>query len=162
MGKQYEPGDFGYKAVMLPLVDKSRIRTLICELDGVFQHSVAKRPEFDGLIDKIATRAIVVVACLDGRDVGYCAFYMNDFISRMAYITLIAVRKEYQNMRIGTDLIQYVKQTARVNGIRGIRLEVEKENIDGIRFYERNHFTVEGKASSQSVYMVCVIEKNSS
>ena len=157
MGERYESGNLGHKAVLLPLVDKSRIKNIICKLDDVFLHSVAKRPEFDRLVDKIASRAIVVVACLDGRDVGYCAFYMNDFKSRMAYITLIAVREEYQNMRIGTDLIQYVKQTARVNGIHEIRLEVEEENTDGIRFYERNYFTVEGKASDYSVYMVCML-----
>lgn len=147
----------GDKIVLLPLVNKSKISNIICELDGVFLRSVAQCPEFDRLVDKIAARAIVVTAYLGERAIGYCAFYMNDFVNSTAYITLIAVKEEYQNMHIGTALIQYVKQAASVNGIHKIRLEVDKANADGIRFYERNHFELESEASEFSNYMACIL-----
>lgn len=147
----------GDEAILLPLVNKSKIRDIICELDSVFLRSVANRNGFDGLVNKIADNAVVVAAYLDGVVVGFCAFYMNDFVSCTAYITLIAVKAECQNIRIGTMLIQYVKAAACVNGFRKIRLEVDRENTDGIRFYERNLFEVESRASDDSDYMVCVL-----
>lgn len=145
------------KTILLPLVNKGKIRAVICEMDDVFLRSVVNRSGFDELVDKIADKAVVMAVYFDGRVVGFCAFYMNDFVSRTAYITLIAVKEECQNMRIGTMLIQYVKAAACVNGIHKIRLEVERENIRGIRFYKRNLFEVEGRASEDSNYMACVL-----
>ncbi len=145
------------KIFLLPLVNKDKINNIICELDYVFKRSVVERPEYDGLISKIAERAIVMAAYLDNAAVGYCAFYMNDFANSTAYISLIAVKEAYQNMHVGTALIQYIKQIAVVNDIKQIRLEVDKDNENAIRFYMRRHFTKERQASEVSDYMVCLL-----
>ena len=85
------------KIFLLPLVNKDKINNIICELDYVFKRSVVERPEYDGLISKIAERAIVMAAYLDNAAVGYCAFYMNDFANSTAYISLIEVDKDNEN-----------------------------------------------------------------
>lgn len=147
----------GEKIVLLPLVNKDKICDMICELDYVFGRSVMKRPCFDELVNKLAERAMVVAAYRDNVAVGYCAFYMNDFINSTAYISLIAVREEYQNMHVGTALIQYVKQAAVINDIRKIRLEVDKDNEKAIRFYRNHQFTIESQASEVSDYLFCLL-----
>ncbi len=145
------------KVVLLPLVNRSKIYEMMCELDGVFLHSVIVRPRFEEWVDKIAGRAVMIAAYLGDMAVGCCAFYMNDFMSGTAYITYIAVKEEYQNIHIGTALVRYVKQAAAVNGIRRIRLEVDKENVNAIRFYEKNAFIWESRASESSDYMACML-----
>lgn len=143
--------------ILLPVVNQEKIHSIICRLDSAFLHSVTNQPGFHELADKIAKRAVVMAAYADDVAVGYCACYMNDFINNTAYITLIAVKKEYQNRGIGTEILQYVKQAAAVNGFCKIRLEVQRENVSGIRFYEKNHFVLEGPASEHSNYMVCML-----
>lgn len=143
--------------VLLPLMDKKKIHTVICELDDVFPHSVVHRSEFDELVDKIANRALVIVAYNGKSVVGFCAVYMNDFIHREAYITLFAVKAQYQNKHVGTILLQYIKQIAAINGITKIRLEVEKENLKAIGFYKKNNFKLECQASIASNYMICLL-----
>lgn len=86
---------------------------------------------------------------------GYCAYYMNDFESREAYITLIAVDEDFQANHLGTIMLDYIKAVAVINGFICIRLEVHDNNVRAIRFYEHNNFCVEMTASKDSKYMRC-------
>lgn len=77
--------------MLLPLVDKETVKNIIIKYDELFTKSVVKSQNFDELIDKISCDANVISVCINGHAAGYCAYYMNDFESREAYITLIAV-----------------------------------------------------------------------
>ena len=80
---------------------------------------------------------------------------MNDFDSREAYITLIAVDEDFQANHLGTIMLDYFKAVAVINGLICIRLEVHDSNVRAIRFYEHNNFCVEMTASKDSKYMRC-------
>ena len=117
--------------MILPLVDKEIIKNVIIKY------------------------ANVIAVCINGQIAGYCAFYMNNFESRIAYITLIAVDKNFQSNHIGTIMLDYIKTTAVINDFRGVRLEVYNNNTNAIMFYEHNDFFVETSASNDSKYMRC-------
>lgn len=140
---------------LLPLVDKEIIKNIIIKYDELFTKSVVKSQNFEEFIDKISCNANVISACINGQVAGYCAYYMNDFGSREAYITLIAVDEDFQANHLGTIMLDYIKAVAVINGFIGIRLEVHNDNINAIRFYEHNNFVAERRASNHSKYMKC-------
>lgn len=140
---------------LLPLVNKETIKNIIIKYDELFTKSVVKSQNFEEFIDKISCNANVISACINGQVVGYCAYYMNDFESREAYITLIAVDEDFQANHLGTIMLDYIKAVAVINGFIGIRLEVHNDNINAIRFYEHNNFVAERRASNHSKYMKC-------
>lgn len=72
--------------------------------------------------------------------IGYCVLYANNSETRNAYISLIAVRPEYQNLHIGKQLIETCLQIAESYGMQTCSLEVRKNNTSAIRFYQRNGF----------------------
>ena len=141
--------------MLLPLVDKETVKNIIIKYDELFTKSVVKSQNFDELIDKIRCNANVISVCINGQAAGYCAYYMNDFESREAYIMLIAVDEDFQANHLGTIMLDYIKAVAVINGFIGIRLEVQDNNIKAIRFYEHNNFCVENTASKDSKYMRC-------
>ena len=57
--------------------------------------------------------------------------------SQRAYIYAIRVRKPYQNLGIGTRLIQTAEEDLAWRGYRYISLNVNKDNLDAQRLYER-------------------------
>lgn len=140
---------------LLPLVDKETIKNIIIKYDELFTKSIVKSQNFEGLIDKISCNANVISVCINGQVAGYCAYYMNDFKSRIAYITLIVVDENFQSNHIGTIMLDYIKAVAVINGFIGIRLEVHDKNVKAISFYEHNNFCVEMTASNDSKYMRC-------
>ena len=141
--------------MLLPLVDKETVKNIIIKYDELFTKSVVKSQNFEELIDKIGCNANVISACINGQVAGYCAYYMNDFESREAYITLIAVDEDFQTNHLGTIMPDYIKDVAVINGFIGIRLEVQDNNMKSIRFYEHNNFCVENTVSKDRKYMRC-------
>ena len=85
---------------------------------------------------------------------GYVAMYANDIGTKTAYVTLIGVRTEYQNMHVGRSLLQQCSIIASICGMKKLRLEVSNKNWSAIRFYQRNGFVGESIASDKSTYMV--------
>lgn len=145
----------GGNIILLPLVRKEKIKELIYQFDGVFENSVVARPNFEDALDKITNKASVLIAVYENEIVGFCAFYINDFVTNTVYISLIAVDEGCQGNHIGSLMIDYVKSAARINGFNKIRLEVDSNNTKGIIFYNHNAFNFERVASESSKYMVC-------
>ena len=136
-------------------MDKETIKKIIIKYDELFIKSIVKSQNFEDFIDKISCNANVISVCINGQVAGYCAYYMNDFESREAYITLIAVDEDFQANHLGTIMLDYIKAVAVINGFIYIRLEVHDNNVRAIRFYEHNNFCVEMTASKDSKYMRC-------
>lgn len=141
--------------MLLPLVDKETVKNIIIKYDELFTKSVVKSQNFEELIDKISCNANVISACINGQVARILCYYMNDFESREAYITLMAVDEDFQTNHLGTIMLDYIKDVAVINGFIGIRLEVQDNNMKAIRFYEHNNFCVENTVSKDSKYMRC-------
>ena len=54
-----------------------------------------------------------------------------------------AVRDQYQNRGIGTELLAYLTQIARRQGLRGFTAEVLRENEPMLRVFEKMKFPTE-------------------
>ena len=119
------------------LVFKETIKNIIIKYDELFTKSVVKSLNFEDLIDKISCNANVISACINGQVAGYCAYYMNDFESREAYITLIAVDEDFRANHLGTIMLDYIKAVAVVNGFSVMIILMQLDFMNIITFVWR-------------------------
>lgn len=118
---------------------KEELAGVIHACDDAFSNPVAKRTIYPELLDKISAHGICIYAHRE-ETMGYCAFYANDSKQGNAYITLLAVRPEYQHMHIGADLLQEAFKLMRSCGMKHCCLEVYKNNPTALHFYEAMGF----------------------
>jgi len=78
-----------------------------------------------------------IVVCQGVKLTGFAIMY---FGQEHAHLNLLAVRPEFQRRGIGTRMIQWLEESARVAGIRGVHLEVRARNQQARRFYRRLGF----------------------
>lgn len=104
--------------------------------------------------EKLYHNAITIGIYDDNRIVGFASFYCNDIENKTAYLTQIAVKKEYSSKGYGTSLIEASEKIAKENEMEKYRLEVYDENLIGINFYKRNGFEFEKRCTDKSIYMI--------
>lgn len=122
-------------------------------VENVYPNIESRIPNHLRYRDKILSKAQILCAENDGRTAGMVAFYCNDFDSKVAYITQIAVMKSSQNKGVGGLLISKCEELSIQNGMLFLRLEVRKENLNAIKFYLKHGFEFEKEASGNSWYM---------
>ena len=106
------------------------------------------------ILDKLTNYSDFIVAYKDTENIlGYIAIYANDYNSKIAYITLIAVNRKYQGQGIGKKLIKKAEDISSSRDFEKIRLEVHKENCNAIHFYENLGFKQE-KDNDETFYMI--------
>lgn len=98
-------------------------------------------------------RSGITIALYSKELIGFSCFYCNDDQGKTAYLSLIAVKQEYEHQGNGTMLIEEVKQIARDNGMDRLRLEVRKKNYRAISFYRKKGFIPERELEN-SFYMI--------
>jgi ribosomal-protein-alanine N-acetyltransferase len=83
----------------------------------------------------------VVVARLDGALLGFAIMQYGD---EDAHISLFAVTAAARRAGLGTALLAWLEATARVAGIRAIKLEARAGNAPAKSFYRRHGFEESG------------------
>ena len=82
---------------------------------------------------------------------GFISFYANQVDT--AFLTIIAVDDKEKGSGIGTRLLEQAFTVAIQRGMKSIRLEVHKKNIEAIAFYKKNHFKTESISSHNYIFM---------
>lgn len=125
------------------------ICSVIEQCDDSFDEPISQRKIYNSLVNKFISSAYFLYAC-NQEILGYISFYANDLVSKTAFISLIAVKPEYQNRHIGSQLLNECFSIAELKGMKQIQLEVLKRNISAIHFYERNGFSFLCEKSEES------------
>ena len=121
--------------------------------DSAFTKSVINRSNFQELFKKIDTYAVFLIALKNNEPVGYAAMYANDKKNKEAFITLIGVSSECQGEHIGSNLMDNCIMVARKKGMNTMRLEVLDDDKGAQAFYVKQGFIIDGRCSSESIYM---------
>ncbi|MDQ0227130.1 GNAT family N-acetyltransferase [Metabacillus niabensis] len=142
---------------MKKLNNKNEIYHSLLELSNAHTPPFVERiSNIDEYVEKLSNHAEVYVI-IDLQILGIIAFYANDIKNKVAYITHITVQSNVQNMGLGKILLQKCIDVSVENGMRELKLEVNKNNTKAIRFYEKNGFIHAGDASTESKYMTLKI-----
>ena len=145
-----------YPQVKIEYDDKKKLEVME-ECDYSFSLSVTHNSQFSQTAQKILTNAIFLKATdlvhEKEQCVGYAAMYANDTVSKIAYISLICVKKEYQGRHIGSMLINKCIELARNNSMERIKLEVLESNDKAIAFYKHHGFTFDAQSRTNTIFM---------
>lgn len=76
------------------------------------------------------------------EDIGMCSIYINDDTNKILYISTISVKKEYLSNGLGQVLLNHIFEIKNKYKMNYIKLEVNKNNNQAIRFYKKNRFTI--------------------
>lgn len=88
-----------------------------------------------------------------GRPVSIIAGYFNDTTSQTAYLSMLAVAKEYQGKKLASSLLAEFEDYAVQNGLGYVKLEVRKHNTAAQNLYRKFGYEVVDEASETSLYM---------
>ena len=132
---------------------KDSVYNLLLEFSEVFPHLEEKITNMDEYAEKLSEFACVYTAKKDDDNVGVLVFYANDMKTKNAYISLIGVKKDYEGMGFGKELLTFCEQISQKNGMCILKLEVDEDNTRAIRFYEKNGFVFVSETDHDSFYM---------
>lgn len=92
---------------------------------------------------KYANKAKVIAILDKNREhLGFVAMYCNDSVNKVAFISMIVVKNRYQHRGIGQKLLEIAVNIVRKNGMKCVRLCVDKENIQAQKFYIAQKFSI--------------------
>lgn len=118
------------------------------EIDTCFPIPLSRKVNIKEYSQKALKKGTNFSAINNGKIIGVCLGYTNDFKNYKAYISTIAVLPEYRKLGVGKQLITAFKEYCILNNMQSIQLFVHKENSIAIKFYEKNGFRkVEEKAN---------------
>lgn len=88
-----------------------------------------------------------------GKPVSIIAGYFNDTTSQTAYLSMLAVAKEYQGKKLASSLLAEFEDYAVQKGMCHVKLEVRKHNTVAQSLYRKFGYEVTDEASETSLYM---------
>ncbi len=86
--------------------------------------------------------ALYAVAEIGGQVVGYAGLW---WIEDEGHITNVAVRPDFRDRHIATEIVGVLLEHTEQQGIRAFTLEVRRSNEAAKRLYEKFGFRVEGE-----------------
>jgi ribosomal protein S18 acetylase RimI-like enzyme len=84
-----------------------------------------------------------VGAYVDGAPCGLLTWKESLWNSTL-WLVDIRVQQDRRRQGIGSALMQWLQNTARERGVRGIALETQASNVPAIRFYQSHGFRIAG------------------
>lgn len=127
---------------------------VLMEFEDCFPHLKEKVSNLQEYAQKVMTYGNVLLAVENETIIGLCAFYDNDTETKVGYITLIGVRKDYRKRQVGKRLLIECEELMRQRGMQSVRLEVDNDNETATLFYIRVGYVKSEEASDTSHYMI--------
>lgn len=106
-----------------------------------------------GYAQKVKSFAELTELWKEGKLIGLCACYMNNYDSLIAYITHIAISKESRHEGYGQLLIMNVEHCAKEKGFKAMELEVFKTNVIACDFYRKMGYAI--KEDRGEKFLLC-------
>ena len=94
------------------------------------------------MAEKFLKYGTILAIQKDSCYIGFSAFYANDTENHTAFLSMIAVKKDYRGLSIGKELLDKTIEASKRNNMKKLKLEVLKDNIKAIRFYQNNGFEI--------------------
>lgn len=125
---------------------KERVFGFLQRADAEFSPPLSYRVDLYDYSKKLAKEAINIFIISNGSDVAHAAFYCNDRIDRVAYLSSIAVISDYQGLGIAEELLTMVFNKCVAVKMRFIRLEVDPRNVKAVKFYHKLGFRFDSES----------------
>ena len=147
--------DYMMESQLINLTDPASVLNAVNGLGNLLVPSLTERnvdiPQYSL---KLSSKGKVWCHYAMGEPISIIAGYFNDSESSTAYISILAVAKEYQGRGLASSLLFKFEDYAKLSGMNHIKLEVRKNNNSAQEFYHKHGFKELYEASYSSIYMV--------
>ena len=126
--------------------------------DNQFLPKLSSRINVKDYANKLFKKAITFEAWSSDKLVGLVAVYFNDEKSKIGYISNISVILNFENKGIASSLLNQTKTFANKKAFYVLLLEVNKQNINAISFYEKHDFELTSE-KLELLIMKCELKK---
>ncbi len=121
---------------------KQRIINLLEILEKISDGQLVGGNTFD-YVDKIIEKATINEIIIENELVAFIAYYDDDIKSKQAFLTMLAVKPEFQNKGYAGKLLEKAISDLEVKNFKYMGLEVLKTNKEAIAFYTKHGFYVD-------------------
>lgn len=135
---------------------KSDIESLLLEVDIEFEPRISSKNNITDYAQKLVNQATVFPVYIEGVLVAFIAIYCNNYETKIAYLSMIAVKKELRGGGIGLNLVEIATKYIKSIGFKTFRLEVYNSNTKAISLYSKLGF-IEKENGGDSVFMELAI-----
>lgn len=133
---------------------KEEVFSILLKFDNCFLPSLTNTiTDLSTYTEKLFLNANIICVTNNKEIIGFVAFYSNDEIDKIGYITLIAVLPNYTGKGFGKMLLNKCIEKCKQNNMKKLKLEVNKNNYNAIKFYKKNGFKAI-QENQNSYYMI--------
>jgi ribosomal protein S18 acetylase RimI-like enzyme len=141
-----------YKILKIISVNEIENILLSCK-DDLFSNLFKDPLKISAMAEKFSNHA-TFFSLYDDNLIGFVAFYDNDNISHIAYISMIVIKERKRGQGYGKLLLNKAIEQSLSTGMKHIKLQVNKDNINAIYFYRKMGFHECDNSSLKSFFMV--------
>ncbi len=121
--------------------EEERILSFFNLIDEEFFPPLSARVKLDEYSSKLSGKAVNFFLVSDAVDVGHVAFYCNNSVLKVAFISSVAVHPGFQGRGFAKILLDGALMRCREMGMDTVQLEVNEKNSKALRFYGKNGFS---------------------
>lgn len=148
------------KGINCRIEDKGQIKEILELFTPCLESLRSGRTDITIMSEKLWRHGNVLIYQVEGKMIGFAAFYSNDFINHTAFLSLIAVLEEWRGKGIAKDILEEVINISRKKGMKRLRLEVNKANVHAIRFYTNRGMVVIEENETSFFMESCIYAKD--
>ena len=120
--------------------------------DDLFVNRLSSMVNLSEYSEKISKKSLQACYYVNGDLVGMSAFYTNNQKEKIAYISIICIKEDYQGKGIGKILLNETIKHIKTMGFHSIKMEVNKKNKRSFNLYKKFGFDIlEEKENSMIV-----------
>lgn len=120
--------------------DSKRVEDMLFLLDEFYIPTISSIVSIPHYANKLIEKAHVYISQVGNQDCGILAFYMNDKLSKTAFISSIGLLPAYQGKGFALNMLEFFESTCKKNHFNQLQLEVHQSNITAIQFYKKFGF----------------------
>ncbi len=125
-----------------------RIYRFLLEISEDFVPPLQQKVDLKEYTSKLLNNAVIQTAVDKEKIVGLIAFYCNKFDTKIAYIPIIGVDKNYRGKGIGNKLLKNAINHIKSKGFMEIEIKTW-ENSSAQNLYIKNGFEIENFANDR-------------
>ena len=136
--------------------NSSDILSHLMMVDNNFIPKLSSRVNLEEYSIKLRAFSKTFEAWYNNELIGFIALYLKE--DKSAFISNLSVLENYNGLGIGTELIKNCSNYLNSIGFEKIELEVNKDNLQALKFYEKNNFKHISKKEN-SIFLTSKINK---
>lgn len=117
-----------------------QIEEYLAAVDSMFPVPLSEKQNLTEFAQKLYEKATLCTVLKDGKIVAMLAGYTEALENGMAYISIVATRKEAQGKGYAATLLKEFLEICKKKNIKAVHLYAVRENLPAVQLYKRFGF----------------------